>query len=61
MGEGQAFSPQPGDLVCDCRYQHLRVTSRDGDDLVLEDGSRCSLEHCCDPPDHDWAHPAALS
>ena len=53
----QDFDPQPGDLVCDCRYLHLRVRSRDGDDLVLEDGSRCSLQHCCDPPDHGFRHP----
>lgn len=51
------FDPQAGDVVCDCRYRHLRITERDGDDLVLEDGSRCSLIHCCDPPDHAWQHP----
>jgi hypothetical protein len=52
-----AFDPQPGDVVCDCRYRHLRVTARDGDNLLLEDGSRCSLAHCCDPPGHLWQHP----
>jgi hypothetical protein len=51
-----AWDPQVGDLVCDCRYLHLRIAERDGDDLVLEDGASCSLEHCCDPPDHEWEH-----
>lgn len=53
------FDPQVGDVVCDCRYRHLQVVERDGDDLVLEDGANCSLEHCCDPPDHEWPHPDA--
>ena len=51
------FDPQVGDVVCDCRFRHLRIIERDGDDLVLEDWSRCSLKHCCDPPDHPEAHP----
>lgn len=52
-----SFDPLPGDVVCDCRFRHLKVTARDGDDLTLEDGSVCSLEYCCDPPDHLLPHP----
>lgn len=55
------FDPKVGDLVCDCRFRHLRVVERDGDDLVLEDGSRCSLLHCCDPPDHVEPHPRVIT
>lgn len=51
------FDPQAGDTVCDCRYRHLRIAARDGDDRTLEDGSHCSLIHCCDTPGHTWAHP----
>jgi len=50
------FDPQVGDLVCDCRYQHLRIAERDGDFIILEDGRACSLEHCCDAADHEWEH-----
>jgi hypothetical protein len=52
--------PQVGDVVCDCRYRHLRVIEVNGDDLVLEDGSHCSWEHCCDAVPHDAEHPAAV-
>lgn len=51
------FNPEPGDLVCDCRFQHLKIKVRDDDDLILEDGFSCSLIDCCDPPEHDWPHP----
>ena len=54
-----AFDPGAGDVVCDCRYRHLRIAVRDGDNLTLEDGSHCSLAHCCDSPGHAWPHPAA--
>lgn len=57
MTSEDKFDPQPGDVVCDCRFRHLRVTVRDGDDLTLEDGFRCSLMHCCDPPGHEYEHP----
>ena len=51
------FDPKPGDIVCDCRYRHLKIKERDGDDLILEDGSSCSLSHCCDDPDnHSWSY-----
>lgn len=53
------FDPQAGDVICDCRYRHLRIAARDGDNLTLEDGAHCSLTHCCDPPDHTWPHPVA--
>ena len=46
-----------GDLVCDCRFRHLKIVSRDGDDVLLSDGASCSLSHCCDPVDHPDPHP----
>jgi hypothetical protein len=53
------WHPEVGDIVCDCRYQHLRIIwmDADRDEVELEDGFRCSLPHCCDPPDHEWPHP----
>lgn len=56
-----SFDPQVGDVVCDCRFRHLRIAERNGDDLVLEDGARCSLRYCCDPPDHECPHPRVIS
>ena len=50
-------SLKEGDLVCDCRFRHLKIVSRDGDDVLLTDGSTCSLQHCCDPADHPEPHP----
>jgi len=50
-------SLKPGDLVCDCRFRHLKIVTRDGDDVILSDGSSCSLEHCCEPADHEEKHP----
>jgi hypothetical protein len=44
-------APQPGDLITDCRNLTLRVTAADGDDLVLEDGTRASWMHCCNWPE----------
>jgi len=46
-----------GDLVCDCRYKHVKVVgwtvSGSGDyDLDLEDEMFCSARHCCSPVDH---------
>lgn len=52
-------SLKPGDLVCDCRFRHLKIVSRDGDDVLLEDGGSCSLQHCCEPADHPESHPVA--
>jgi hypothetical protein len=50
--------PDVGDTVCDCRYRHLKITRRlNADDIILEDGSMCSLYHCCSPADHVWNHP----
>lgn len=51
--------PHVGQLVCDCRYRHLRVVEvLDGDDLVLEDGSYCSYASCCNKVPHpEWDHP----
>lgn len=48
-----------GDYVCDCRFKHLKITDilPDGDTVILEDGSNCSLKHCCDDINHDWTHP----
>lgn len=52
-------SLKEGDVVCDCRFKHLKIVSRDGDDVLLSDGSSCSLSHCCDPADHADPHPVA--
>lgn len=49
-------SLKPGDVVCDCRFRHLKIVSRDGDDVLLSDGSSCSLQHCCEPADHAEPH-----
>jgi hypothetical protein len=48
-----------GDVVCDCRFKHLKVLKidDDGDTLTLEDGSECSLRHCVDEANHEWNHP----
>jgi hypothetical protein len=46
-----------GDMVCDCRYKHLKITEidEDGDTLTLEDGSSCSATHCgVSLAPHDW-------
>lgn len=41
-----------GDVVCDCRGLHLKITKFfSNDDVELEDGGRCSLYHCCSDPD----------
>lgn len=42
--------PRAGDFVQDCRGQVHQVVTADGDDLVLDDGYRCSWMHCCGPP-----------
>lgn len=57
--EHQAWldSLRPGDVVCDCRFRHLKIVTRDGDDVMLSDGSSCSLRHCCDPADHEEEDP----
>lgn len=57
--EHQAWldSLREGDMVCDCRLRHLKIVTRDGDDVLLEDGGSCSLQHCCDPADHEEEHP----
>lgn len=52
-----AQSIKVGDIVCDCRYKHMRVVQKfDFDDVKLEDGAHCSLIHCCDPVTHTWSH-----
>jgi hypothetical protein len=54
-------SLQPGDIVCDCRYQHRAVASVDlkNDYVVLEDGFTCSAYHCLHPVPHpDYEHPS---
>ena len=60
-----AKSLKVGDVVCDCRYKHLKIAEISGQDsdnaydidVVLEDGSSCSIIHCCDRVNHDWSHP----
>ena len=51
--------PEVGMIVCDCKYAHLKIIELiDDDTIVLEDGSVCSFEHCCDVVQHpDWEHP----
>ena len=48
-------SPYIGQIVCDCRFRHLRIISvdEDGDGIVLEDGGHCSYRHCCDTFPHE--------
>lgn len=54
-----------GDVVCDCRYKHLKIIeiffddecSSDNIQLTLEDGAVCSAERCCDVVPHEWLHP----
>jgi len=51
--------PLVGDLVCDCRYKHVRVSARDGDEIVTEDGASFSLANCgIEPVDDQHVHPA---
>jgi len=50
--------PEVGDIICDCRYRHLKIVEkRSIDDVILEDGANCSLWNCCSPVDHVWEHP----
>lgn len=53
----EVFDPQVGDIVCDCRYRHLRIKSRVGDDVILEDGSSMSVYHCLAPAADGHVHP----
>jgi len=60
-----AKSLKVGDIVCDCRYRHIKIAEIDGQEsdnvydiqLVLEDGACCSVINCCNPVDHEWEHP----
>jgi putative endonuclease len=46
-----------GDVVCDCRYQHCKITniseSGSGDRILDFEGFSCSARHCCEPADHE--------
>jgi hypothetical protein len=67
-----ARSVKVGDIICDCRFKHLKVIEklpcceRDGDcdcnvydlDVTLEDGNKCSLMYCADAVPHPDAHPS---
>jgi hypothetical protein len=46
-----------GDVVCDCRFKHLKVIKIIGEDAILEDGAHCSIIHCLDRADHSYGHP----
>lgn len=54
-----------GDIVCDCKYEHLKIASMTDPrseniydvQLELEDGSSCSAMNCCNSPDHESKHP----
>jgi hypothetical protein len=54
---GEDWDPQVGEYVCDCRFQHVKIKEKDGDDIVTDDGFTCSIYHCCSPTDHKWEHP----
>lgn len=50
-------SKKVGDIVCDCKGEHLRIVEfLDKDSVILEDGSQCSLYHCCGEPGDDCHH-----
>lgn len=56
--------PSIGEMVCTCRYTHVRIIAIDDDDrdtITTEDGWTCSYDHCCDPADHDWPHPEKVA
>ena len=50
----RTWIPKIGDLVCDCSGEHKRVTdiSYESDEVVFEDGKRCSISFCIAPVDH---------
>lgn len=45
------FDPQVGDTVKDCRERVGTIIERDDDDVVMDDGFGCSVEHCLEPVD----------
>lgn len=49
------WPPVIGQIVCDCRYRHGIVTriSVKWDDVWLDDGFTCSIDHCIWPVPHD--------
>ena len=49
--------PAVGDVVCNCKYEHLPITKiLNSDDVELEGGGVYSLWNCCDPVPHKWRH-----
>lgn len=54
------WTPQVGDTVCNCYYEHRKVKSLDLEmrDAVLEDDRLYSIDHCLEPVPHpDYEHP----
>lgn len=55
-----AISLKVGDLVCDCRFKHVKIAEINTEDInsvydiqiVTEDGRNCSVMYCCDAVDH---------
>jgi putative endonuclease len=45
-----------GDIVCDCRYRHVKIisytVSGSGDKTLNFKDFSCSARHCCSPADH---------
>jgi hypothetical protein len=52
--------PEVGDMVCDCRLDHLPLRQTNYDDVILDDGTvsgrACSLYHCLSNVNHQWSH-----
>jgi hypothetical protein len=50
--------PTVGEMVCNCRMEHVRIrhVDDDGDSIITENGWRGSYVHCCDAADHEWKH-----
>lgn len=49
------MNPHVGQVVCNCRYEHLKIVAidDDGDTVTLENGFTCSYQHCCDSVPHE--------
>lgn len=53
--------PRVGDVICDCRYKHVRVARREGDDVFTDDGGCFSIANCgLEPVDDGHAHPTRV-
>jgi putative endonuclease len=41
-----------GDIVCDCRHVHSKITAIRGQYVSFDNGWGCDAYHCCEPADH---------